>query len=117
VQGKAKVDVAQWGGLVASNAHDAGVLGNMLRLGAVGLKGFMSPSGMDDFPAVSRRAPVLATKAQQLLRLEAVARRTWRFASAVLAVDAYCCLPHKYESVDFMHHLTAGGKTELCVQG
>ena len=44
------VDVGFWGGLVPENGGaDASELRGMLRLGAVGFKAFMSPSGIDDF--------------------------------------------------------------------
>jgi hypothetical protein len=46
--------MAQWAGLVPANARNAAELGGMLALGAVGLKAFMCPSGMDDFPSVDR---------------------------------------------------------------
>ena len=49
MQEKAKVDIAYWGGLVPENAFRSDVLDQLLNAGAVGLKGFMSPSGLDDF--------------------------------------------------------------------
>ena len=45
-----------WGGLVPENAYNTRELHRMLRAGAVGLKGFMSPSGMEDFPPVDQCA-------------------------------------------------------------
>ena len=49
-RGKLAVDVAFWGGLVPENANDERALGELLDAGAVGLKAFMCPSGIDDFP-------------------------------------------------------------------
>jgi allantoinase len=43
------VDVAFWGGLVPANARNASALAALLDAGVVGLKAFMSPSGIDDF--------------------------------------------------------------------
>jgi allantoinase len=48
-RGKLLVDVAFWGGLVPWNAANATALGALLDAGVVGLKAFMSPSGIDDF--------------------------------------------------------------------
>jgi allantoinase len=48
-RGKLHVDVAFWGGLVPHNADNATELGALLDAGVVGLKAFMSPSGIDDF--------------------------------------------------------------------
>jgi dihydroorotase-like cyclic amidohydrolase len=56
---KARSHVAMWGGLTRDNAYDHRTLTEMLTLGAVGLKAFMSPSGIDDFPPVSQCAPPL----------------------------------------------------------
>ncbi|KAH9612069.1 hypothetical protein KSS87_000145 [Heliosperma pusillum] len=44
------VDVGFWGGLVPENAFNATALENFLRAGVLGLKSFMCPSGIDDFP-------------------------------------------------------------------
>ncbi|XP_011027852.1 PREDICTED: allantoinase [Populus euphratica] len=44
------VDVGFWGGLVPENAFDANSLEALLSAGALGLKSFMCPSGIDDFP-------------------------------------------------------------------
>lgn len=54
MQNKSQINLAQWAGLVPANARSAAELGGMLALGAVGFKGFMCPSGMDDFPPVDR---------------------------------------------------------------
>jgi allantoinase len=54
LQSKAQIDMAQWGGLIPANARNSAELEGILKLGAVGMKAFMSPSGMDDFPAVDR---------------------------------------------------------------
>lgn len=47
------VDVAFWGGLVPSNARDPAALTALLSAGVVGLKAFMSPSGVDEFDHAS----------------------------------------------------------------
>lgn len=48
-EGKLHVDVAFWGGLVPQNAHNESVLDELIERGVVGLKTFMSPSGIGDF--------------------------------------------------------------------
>lgn len=58
MQNKARTHVGMWGGLTHENAHDHRILSEMLRLGAVGLKAFMCPSGIDDFPPVSPCAQI-----------------------------------------------------------
>lgn len=44
------VDVGFWGGLVPENALNATALERFLRAGVLGLKSFMCPSGINDFP-------------------------------------------------------------------
>ncbi|KAL8235596.1 hypothetical protein R6Q59_016677 [Mikania micrantha] len=44
------VNVGFWGGLVPENAFNASILENLLKAGALGLKSFMCPSGINDFP-------------------------------------------------------------------
>lgn len=44
------VDVGFWGGLVPENALNTTALERLLRAGALGLKSFMCPSGINDFP-------------------------------------------------------------------
>ncbi|XP_022724868.1 allantoinase isoform X1 [Durio zibethinus] len=44
------VDVGFWGGLVPENAFNATALEALLNAGVLGLKSFMCPSGIDDFP-------------------------------------------------------------------
>ncbi|CAI0589751.1 unnamed protein product [Linum tenue] len=44
------VDVGFWGGLVPENAFNATSLEALLSAGALGLKSFMCPSGINDFP-------------------------------------------------------------------
>lgn len=44
------VDVGFWGGLVPENAFNRDALENLLNAGALGLKSFMCPSGINDFP-------------------------------------------------------------------
>ncbi|MQL82254.1 hypothetical protein Taro_014724 [Colocasia esculenta] len=47
---KIYVDVGFWGGLVPENAFNRSALENLLNAGALGLKSFMCPSGINDFP-------------------------------------------------------------------
>ncbi|KAJ0974392.1 hypothetical protein J5N97_016357 [Dioscorea zingiberensis] len=47
---KLHVDVGFWGGLVPENALNASALESLLEAGALGLKSFMCPSGINDFP-------------------------------------------------------------------
>ncbi|XP_073000752.1 probable allantoinase isoform X2 [Typha latifolia] len=49
-QQKIYVDVGFWGGLVPENAFNTSALDSLLRAGALGLKSFMCPSGINDFP-------------------------------------------------------------------
>ncbi|KGN64669.1 allantoinase [Cucumis sativus] len=49
-EGRIYVDVGFWGGLVPENAFNASALENLLKAGALGLKSFMCPSGINDFP-------------------------------------------------------------------
>ncbi|XP_069683377.1 allantoinase [Periplaneta americana] len=51
-KGKAHVDVAFWGGVVPGN-H--GELKAMVQAGVVGFKCFLCPSGVDEFPEVTKR--------------------------------------------------------------
>ncbi|CAN8246237.1 unnamed protein product [Cochlearia groenlandica] len=44
------VDVGFWGGLVPGNALNSSALGALLDAGVLGLKSFMCPSGINDFP-------------------------------------------------------------------
>ncbi|GAV77921.1 Amidohydro_1 domain-containing protein [Cephalotus follicularis] len=44
------VDVGFWGGLVPENAFNASALEALLSAGVLGLKSFMCPSGINDFP-------------------------------------------------------------------
>lgn len=53
-RGKLHVDVAFWGGLVPANAHNESVLTELIGRGVVGLKTFMSPSGIGDFENTAR---------------------------------------------------------------
>lgn len=50
-RGKIRVDVGFWGGCVPGNGAD---LRPLLRAGALGLKAFLVPSGIDDFPAAGK---------------------------------------------------------------
>lgn len=47
---KLHVDVGFWGGLVPENALNTSALEELLNAGALGLKSFMCPSGINDFP-------------------------------------------------------------------
>ncbi|CAK9152520.1 unnamed protein product [Ilex paraguariensis] len=49
-EGRIYVDVGFWGGLVPENAFNASALEGLLRAGVLGLKSFMCPSGINDFP-------------------------------------------------------------------
>ncbi|KAI4296719.1 hypothetical protein L6164_036653 [Bauhinia variegata] len=47
---KIYVDVGFWGGLVPENALNSSILDGLLSAGVLGLKSFMCPSGINDFP-------------------------------------------------------------------
>ncbi|XP_042519512.1 allantoinase [Macadamia integrifolia] len=47
---KLYVDVGFWGGLVPENAFNTSALEGLLNAGVLGLKSFMCPSGINDFP-------------------------------------------------------------------
>ncbi|KAL7593694.1 allantoinase [Lactuca sativa] len=49
-KGRIYVNVGFWGGLVPENAFNASILEGLLNAGALGLKSFMCPSGINDFP-------------------------------------------------------------------
>ncbi|RWR92054.1 Amidohydrolase 1 [Cinnamomum micranthum f. kanehirae] len=49
-QDKLYVDVGFWGGLVPDNAFNKSALEGLLKAGVLGLKSFMCPSGINDFP-------------------------------------------------------------------
>ncbi|WOG85168.1 hypothetical protein DCAR_0104355 [Daucus carota subsp. sativus] len=49
-EGNIFVDVGFWGGLVPENAFNASALEGLLNAGVLGLKSFMCPSGINDFP-------------------------------------------------------------------
>ena len=75
-RGKLHVDVAFWGGLVPHNANNITELGALLDAGVVGLKAFMSPSGIDDFesttPAhLAAALPSLAARGRMPLMVHA----------------------------------------------
>ena len=70
--GKIYVDVGFWAGLVPNNAHNASELSGMLDEGALGLKAFLSPSGIGDFEAsaatdVYQALPILRRYGRPLL--------------------------------------------------
>ncbi|CAM6107609.1 unnamed protein product [Calypogeia fissa] len=71
-KGKLAVDVGFWGGLVPENAENETVLDELLNAGALGLKSFMCPSGINDFPMTTAREikaalPVLAKYGRPIL--------------------------------------------------
>jgi len=47
---KIYVDVGFWGGLIPENALNTSILDGLLSAGVLGVKSFMCPSGIDDFP-------------------------------------------------------------------
>ncbi|KAI4299370.1 hypothetical protein L6164_032837 [Bauhinia variegata] len=47
---KLYVDVGFWGGLIPENALNSSILDGLLSAGVLGVKTFMCPSGIDDFP-------------------------------------------------------------------
>lgn len=69
---KLAVDVGFWGGLVPENAFDSSALDELLGAGVLGLKSFMCPSGIDDFPMtdathIKATLPILAKYKRPLL--------------------------------------------------
>jgi len=50
LEGRARVDVGLWGGIVPGNAPE---IVPLARAGVLGFKAFLSPSGIDEFPHVS----------------------------------------------------------------
>jgi len=69
---KLYIDAGFWGGLVPENAYNASILEGMLETGALGLKSFMCPSGINDFPAttanhIKASLPVLAKYKRPIL--------------------------------------------------
>jgi allantoinase len=75
-RGKLYVDVAFWGGLVPSNANNLTALEALLDAGVVGLKAFMSPSGIDDFEYttaahLAAALPALAARGRMPLMVHA----------------------------------------------
>jgi allantoinase len=87
--GRARVDVALWGGLVPGNT---GELGALAAAGVAGFKCFLSPSGVDEFGAVGEgeladALPVLRTLGMPLLVHAESARVLDRAAAAVAGGD------------------------------
>jgi allantoinase len=84
-RGVARVDVALWGGLVPGNL---GALDELAERGVVGLKAFMSDSGIDDFAAVDEATLLDGMAAATRLGLpvavhaESQALTAWRTAAA-----------------------------------
>ncbi|KAI5055987.1 hypothetical protein GOP47_0029508 [Adiantum capillus-veneris] len=69
---KLHVDVGFWGGLTPENAFNRSALTELLEAGALGLKSFMCPSGINDFPMTDKNhlkaaLPVLAKYKRPLL--------------------------------------------------
>ncbi|BFG28517.1 hypothetical protein CerSpe_147910 [Prunus speciosa] len=52
------IDVGFWGGLVPENAFNASALEDLLNAGVLGLKSFMCPSGINDFPMTNARGTI-----------------------------------------------------------
>src|SRR5205085_306444 len=82
----ARVDWALWGGLVPSNAN-ARDLDALLDAGVPGVKCFLVPSGIDEFPNVTERdleaaMPVLARRGAVLLAHAELAEPIERAGSA-----------------------------------
>lgn len=70
-KGKLMVDVGYWAGLVPENAFDSEKLEALLQAGVLGLKSFMCPSGINDFPDTNvshmkAALPLLARHKRQL---------------------------------------------------
>jgi allantoinase len=65
-QGRCWVDVAFWGGIVPGNAGDMEALA---AAGVVGFKAFLSPSGVSEFPHVTRADLAAAAPALQRIGL------------------------------------------------
>ncbi|HSS48183.1 MAG TPA: allantoinase AllB [Thermoanaerobaculia bacterium] len=75
-EGKLRVDVGLWGGVVPANSQDPDELEGLLDGGALGFKAFLVPSGVDEFghvaeadlraamPALARRGAVLLAHAE-----------------------------------------------------
>ncbi|XP_061375561.1 allantoinase isoform X2 [Gastrolobium bilobum] len=66
------VDVGFWGGLIPENALNTSILEGLLSAGVLGVKSFMCPSGINDFPMVTidhikEGLPVLAKYRRPLL--------------------------------------------------
>jgi allantoinase len=71
-EGKLYIDTGFWGGLVPDNAYNSSILEELLEAGALGLKSFMCPSGIEDFPATTAQhikasLPVLAKFGRPIL--------------------------------------------------
>jgi len=69
VKGKLTVDAAFWGGVVPGNLEE---LRPLAADGVVGFKAFLTPSGLDEFPSVTRRdleaaMPIIASLGLPLL--------------------------------------------------
>ncbi|XP_054804020.1 allantoinase [Prosopis cineraria] len=69
---KLYVDAGFWGGLIPENALNTSILEGLLSAGVLGVKSFMCPSGIDDFPMttidhIKEGLPVLAKYRRRLL--------------------------------------------------
>lgn len=53
IENKTHVNVGLWGGIVPQNVHHPKLLAQMAKLGVLGFKSFLSPSGFDSFENVS----------------------------------------------------------------
>ncbi|GAB4247005.1 MAG: allantoinase [Candidatus Methylacidiphilales bacterium] len=59
-QKKASIDFGLWGGLVPGNA---GAIEGMAKAGVIGIKAFLCPSGLPDFPASDRKTLLAGARA------------------------------------------------------
>ncbi|KAL2612262.1 hypothetical protein R1flu_023954 [Riccia fluitans] len=71
-KGSISVDVGFWGGLVPGNVANLTILEELLNSGVMGLKSFMCPSGINDFPMttasdIQAALPVLAKYGRPIL--------------------------------------------------
>ncbi|KAK4271538.1 hypothetical protein QN277_020222 [Acacia crassicarpa] len=69
---KLHVDAGFWGGLIPENALNTSILEGLLSAGVLGVKSFMCPSGIDDFPMttidhIKEGLPVLAKHRKRLI--------------------------------------------------
>ncbi|ADH98110.1 allantoinase AllB [Salisediminibacterium selenitireducens] len=56
IEGRSHAHYGLWGGITRTNCRDQGALDAQLDAGVIGFKGFMSESGIEDFPYLDRDA-------------------------------------------------------------